>query len=191
MLHTKVKPCKLEGNLTETINTLKSSFSPHSKSELLTCGICNKTFRNKAYFVLHQETHIGIGYIYPCSKCSRIFLSSFYHFQHKCFQDLPPKRTYEPRSVENIYGTIERSIVRAALTCPVCQKKCDYISQLFSHIHLGSPCLFTLLTTRVVVDQELSFDFQALVQQSHQFDVEIVRCEVCEETCVGQVSRNQ
>ena len=188
LLHTKINPCKLEGNLPEIVNTLKSSFSAHSNSSLLICGTCNKAFRNKAYFVLHQEIHIGIGYIYPCSKCCRIFLSSYYHYQHGCFQDLPPKRSYRPRPVENIYETIERSIVKTALTCPVCQKKCHYISQLFSHLHIGSPCLFSLLTTRITLDHQLSFDFQALVQQTQHFEVEVVRCEVCEETCVGQVA---
>ena len=188
LLHTKMKPCKLEGNLSKKINALKSSFSSHAKSELLNCGTCNKTFKNKAYFVLHQEIHIGIGYIYPCSKCCRIFLSSYYHYQHQCFQDLPPKRTYQPRPVENIYGKIDSAIVRSALTCPVCQKRCDYISQLFSHLHIGSPCLFSLLGSLATVDHQLSFDFQTLVQLTQPFEVEIVRCEVCEEPCVGQVA---
>ena len=188
ILHTKIKPCKLEGKLSEKINTLKSSFSAHSKSELLSCGTCNKTFKNKAYFVLHQEIHIGIGYIYPCSKCARIFLSSYYHYEHKCFHDLPPKRTYQLRPVENIYGKIDRSIVRAALTCPVCEKKCDYISQLFSHLHIGSPCLFSILSRLVKLDHQLSFDYQELVQMTQPFEVELVWCEVCGETCVGQVS---
>ena len=188
ILHTKIKPCKLEGNLTEIINTLKSRFSSHSKSDMLTCGTCNKTFKNKAYFVLHQESHVGIGYIYPCSKCCRIFLSSYYHYQHQCFQDLPPKRSYQPRPVENIYETIDRSIVKAALTCPVCHKKCDYISQLFSHIHIGSPCLFSILSRLVKLDHQLSFDYQELVQMTQPFEVELVWCEVCGETCVGQVS---
>ena len=191
LLHTKTKPCKLPGNLTDIIRAYKKGMSPGPHDNTASCDTCHRKFINKSFLQLHQEIHIEIGYIFPCSRCGRVFLSSYYFLQHGCFRYVLPKRTFlnkiEKISTNNIYGKIESGIVKAALTCPVCEKKCEYVSQLFSHLHLGSPCLFSLLH-RVRLDHQISFDFQGLVQQAAQFSPSLIGCEVCDETCVGEVA---
>jgi len=191
LLHTKTKKCGSTGNLTETIQAFKACLSSDSNDDVASCEICHKKFRSKGYLQLHKEVHIEIGHIFPCSKCGKIYLSSWYYLQHKCFLFFHPKRLYcnkiQPIPVDNIYGKIACTIVATALTCPICERKFEYISQVFSHLHLGSACLASLLD-RVRLDHELSFDFQALVQEKTQFQLSLVVCEVCEETCVGEVA---
>ena len=191
LLHSRTIQCKLGANLTETIKSFMRGLSPGPCDETPICGTCHKKFPNKVYLQLHKEIHIELGNIYPCYKCGRVFLSSYYYLQHRCFLYVIPKRTFHhniPRvEANNIYGKIESSIVNTALTCPVCGKKVEYISRLFSHLHLGSNCLYSLLK-RVSLDHEMSFDFQGLVQEVGKFSLSLVGCEACDETCVGQVA---
>jgi len=169
----------------------RSKFSSTSK----TCPICNSRFQNEIIWLLHLETHLTKGNIYACYLCSKIFLTRWSFTSHSCFQERKKpiyhrfKWLLTTSNVHDHYLRIDSSLKNQILICPSCGKKCQYLSQLLSHIHVGSPCLSTLiLSGSLILADDLSIDLSTVCTLPAHANERWVQCQVCDTQCQGVIS---
>ena len=69
----------------------------------------------------------------------------------------------------------------SVLRCPVCGKQCEFLSQLLSHIHIGSGCLARILdSTKVnIVEDDLSLDLSPVLGVTQTDSERLIQCASC------------
>ena len=150
------------------------------------CTLCQRRFTSDHYCSLHFDSHVHKGHVYPCYLCGKIFLTSLSFIRHQCLSNrkLPRKYLHNPAfktTVTEIYSQLSPEVRQTVLRCPVCGKQCEFLSQLLSHIHIGSNCLLQLLDTGKVTvsDADLSLDLGPVLGVTQADSERLIQCSSC------------
>ena len=150
------------------------------------CSLCRKVFEGDKYCNLHFDSHVHKGHTYPCYLCGKMFLTSWSFVRHHCLKNrkVPRKYCHDPSfktPAAEIYSQLSPALRNNILRCPVCGKQCEFMSQLLSHIHIGSNCLHQLLDTGKVKVKEadLSIDLSPVLGVPEADREKIIQCSSC------------
>lgn len=150
------------------------------------CSLCLKGFESEKYCYLHFDSHVHRGPMYPCYLCGKIFLTSWSFIRHHCLKNrkLPRKYCHDPSfktPAAEIYSQLSPVLRNNVLKCPVCEKQCEFMSQLLSHIHIGSNCLQQLVNAGMVkvAEADLSIDLSPVLGVPEADRDKIIQCSSC------------
>merc|ERR1719468_12793 len=158
-------------------------------------SLCQRRFVSDKYCYLHFDGHVHKGNLFPCYLCGKIFLTSWSFIRHQCLskRKLPRKYLHDPAfktPVNEIYCQLSPELRSSVLRCPVCGKQCEFLSQLLSHIHIGSGCLARILDSPKVniAEDDLSLDLGPVLGVTQADSERLIQCASCSELLPGALS---
>jgi len=184
-----------EKNIPITFLTEKLTRNLQLDSKELKCGQCSMVSSSTIYYLVHLDRHLRRGRVFPCYKCAKIYLAPFWFVQHKCLMEISlesAKLQISPETnVAYLYGKVDKSVKDLILTCPNlnCTKKYDFMSGMFSHLQLRTPCFLGLLKARKIeFEWNYCVDFEKLINKVYKINASMIQCDICNEICLSEVS---
>ena len=167
----------------------------HSNDLELKCGQCSHVSASKIYHLVHLDRHLRKGRVYPCYKCAKIYLAPYWFIQHKCLMEIKTEsstiRIAPEINVHYLYEKVDKSVRDRILTCPMlnCSKKYNFISGIFSHLQLRTPCLLGLIKgKKMEFEWDCSVDFEKLIKRVYKIETSMIQCEICNEICFSELA---
>ena len=172
-----------------TRNIRFSSTEPNLK-----CSKCSTISASKIYHLVHLDRHLRKGKVFPCFKCRKIFLAPFWFIQHQCLMEISndsPPLSISPAITANYrYGKVDKNIRDMILTCPNlnCTKKYNFMSGIFGHLQLRTPCLLELFKSKKVeFEWNCSVDFEKMANKVYKLEATAIQCDICNEICLSEI----
>ena len=160
----------------------------------LKCEKCPTVSLSKMYHFVHLDRHLRKGRVFPCYKCRKIFLAPFWFIQHRCVEDISTDTSLlsisNDLTTDYLYGKVDKNIRDLILTCPSsnCSKKYEFISGMFGHLQLRTPCLMRLVKNKTIeFEWNCSIDFGKLITRLHNLEETAIQCEICNEICHSEL----
>lgn len=161
----------------------------------LKCDKCSLISASKIYYLVHLDRHLRKGRVFPCYKCRKIFLAPFWFIQHQCSMEFTIETSSLSISPEMtavcLYEKVDKKVRDMILTCPNlnCSKKYNFMSGIFSHLQLRTPCLLGLVKSKKVeFEWNCSIDFEKLVLKVYKIEATVIQCDICNEICLSEIA---